>query len=352
MDGLPNLVTQRAFRANELRTFCAYIGEFSNIALVTVSGDPPDDYVLSFDLTSLVPTEKGAKAAKGHKIQFHLPIDYPQDPPEVQALTPLFHPAVNPANGRIDVADEWAQAQDLGAIVDYLAKLLTGAEYKVPNPPNPAAVALYDKIAAKLPLDAPARMWFDTDAEAAENGDESENEYAEQIRMIRRLLQCNQLFIASRELASLPADLWFPEREELEGRIKATQKETDALANAIRDLTEIRQLVRENKIYELAGRMAALPQDLWFPEREDIMAGIQEAKVQSDRLFRRAAEYEAQNAWAKALGCAEAILQHIPDHPDAKILIDYLQRALDIHESGGNPRKTLVNPLADRKSVV
>ena len=46
MDELAGLVTQQKFRANELRTFMAYIGGFSNIALLTVSGGTLDAPVL------------------------------------------------------------------------------------------------------------------------------------------------------------------------------------------------------------------------------------------------------------------------------------------------------------------
>lgn len=355
MDGLDTLVTQQKFRANELRNFMNYIGEFANISLVTVSGDPPDDYLLSFDLLSLVPKEDktGVRGGKGHRIQFHLPVDYPQDPPEVRALSPLFHPAVNPTNGAIDVSEVWGLNPNLTAVVEYLAKVFTGKVYKLPKPANPAAVAIYDRIKDKLPLDTPVRLQeVDAPEEPASEppsvgGDSvAAEEYADQLRLIRRLIKCNQLFIASRELATLPPDLWFPERQELEVRTRQAKLEAERLETAIRDLAEIRTLISQNRIYELAGRMAEIAPDLWFPERQDIEAGIREAKVQCDRLFKQAALYEEQGAYSKALGCAQAVLQHIPDHPDAKVLIGYLEQAVAIKARGGDPRKSLVNPLS------
>ena len=358
MDELGTLVTQQKFRANELRNFMNYIGEFANISLVTVSGDPPDDYLLSFDLLSLVPKEDetGVRGGKGHRIQFHLPVDYPQDPPQVRALSPIFHPAVNPATGEIDVSEMWNSNPNLTAVVEYLAKLLTGKVYKLPKPANPAAVAVYDRIAAKLPLDTPIRIQELDESDELEQSSSTSapededaaaaQEYADQIRFIRRLIKCNQLFIAARELTTLPADLWFPERQELEVRTRAAKQEAERLATAIRDLADIRTLISQNRIYELAGRMETIAPDLWFPERKDIEAGIQEAKVQCDRLFKQAALHEERGAYSKALGCAQAVLQHIPDHPDAKILIDYLEQAIAIQSRGGDPRQSLVNPLS------
>lgn len=219
---LEGLVTEEKFRANELTQFIAYVRDFVNIALVDVAGDPPDAYTLSFNLKGCVPgAEGGVETGKPHTIRINLPEDYPKAPPVVTALTPLHHPAVNPADGGIDVSGLWAASAtpSLRKVVNYLARLITGSLYNVPNPANPEALAWYGAHADELPLDTPIRV--EEEGTGPEPIVDYDNPYSAQIKSILSLLEHNQFYIAAREMASLPPDLDLVEREEMERRISA-----------------------------------------------------------------------------------------------------------------------------------
>ena len=319
----PIIATESKFLAYERDRLINFIKHFTNISLTTVFGDPLRYYILSFNLEGYKPTANGIVTDKPHTIQIYLPPEYPETPPQITALTPLYHPEVNPATARIDVSARWAASESpsLAKVVNLLAHMITGRLYKTAEPADPEALAWYEEHASSLPLDQPVRADLSTPSE-----EELEREpYAAQILLIQDMLKRNQLFIAARELESLPPDLHFPERGMVESRVRNVQNDAQRMFDWIQRLAEIRELVAANRIYALAGRMANLP-PLWFPERADIVAGIAHAKSVCDRFFTLAQEYEKRKAYGKALSCGLAILQHIPDHPDAQQLIARMQQ--------------------------
>ena len=168
-----------------------------------------------------------------------------------------------------------------------------------------------------------------------------------QIQLIRQLLKRNQLFIAARELASLPPTLDFPERDEVEVRVRDATNEAKRLSRWIDDLAEIRELIGKNQIYALAGRMAHLP-PLWFPERDDIKAGIAHAQKICERFFELSKTYIKYKAYGKALSCGLAILQHVPDHPEAQALVHRMQQFTTEPESLAGEVDDEGNPLRNR----
>lgn len=332
---LEGLVTEAKARQIEQEKFISYITDFANIALIHATGDPVNDYIFTFNLNAYRPTPDGIKVGKPHIIQITLPAEYPQTPPQVRALTPLCHPAVNPANGVIDIDKLWASfsAPSLQKLVGHLARMIPGGIYQTPDPVNPEAVQWYEEHAADLPLDVPVRVKAEESGAGADEDLDLGDPYAPQIKLIGDLLKRNHILIAAKELASLPPDLGFPERDEVEQRIRMAQKATNKLVAQINELEEIRRLVAKNQIYALAGRMAGLSPNLWFPERDDILAGIEQAKTESRRLFTKALSFEKQGEYGKALGYAQAVLRYIPDHPEAKDLIDRLQQEHDLQLS-------------------
>lgn len=293
--------------AAEYEKFVAFIRQYADISIAETKGEPPSTYVLSFDLRGYVPNEDGIGVSKPHSIRIRLLPGFPARGPEVMALTPIYHPAVDEDDGYIDVSVHWETQPTLPELVEHLAAMITGAVYNVPKPANPDAVSWYDEHAMELPLDALSHAVQDEDEEEEETAgaETAESDHP----------------FASFEMAFDPAagiddtaDL--PDPQQYEAQIQ-----------------EIRDLIEQEQVFQLDKKLAALPPNLWFPERSEADALVAAAKQQVRRLFEQAKELEGKGEYGKAMKFAQAILSRIPDHPEAQALAQRLQKSSFLADS-------------------
>jgi ubiquitin-protein ligase len=121
------------------------------IRLVNTEGTPPENYLLEFNVTSLVPQPQGPpRPGFSHRAQVYLPADYPRRPPFCRMLTPVFHPNIDPQ--KICIGDHWSAGQSLPQLIARIAEMLCYQSYNVKSPLNAEAAAWAELHAESLPL--------------------------------------------------------------------------------------------------------------------------------------------------------------------------------------------------------
>jgi ubiquitin-protein ligase len=157
----------------------------------TAEGDPPDVYIITYYCKGLA---TATKVAEEHRVRIYLHAQYPESPPEVSFLTPIFHPNMiapfqmpevqarlaqlsalqhvdsaahdeldhlqsNPelyeARVCLDVLDEnWAPQITLDEICQELGEMIQYRRYNVRDPLNLEANCWAMQNKARLPLDS------------------------------------------------------------------------------------------------------------------------------------------------------------------------------------------------------
>ena len=116
---------------NEFQRLQKLDRESSLFNILGTKGDPPDSYLLSFDLNSLVKTKSGQiEENEGpHLFDIYCPAGYPSsDGPRILFLRPpnIFHPNIK---GMIICLNRWAPSIYLDEIVHRIAGVLTYRTY-------------------------------------------------------------------------------------------------------------------------------------------------------------------------------------------------------------------------------
>jgi len=118
---------------------------------------PPGMYVMpSYDsvLTwhGTIFARQGLYRGGVFKFEMYLPADYPESMPDLRFITTLFHPLVDPINGRVDMGaffPEWRAGRDYASCaLPHLHRALLRREYLVGGsrqPLNPEAKELFIK---------------------------------------------------------------------------------------------------------------------------------------------------------------------------------------------------------------
>ena len=122
------------------------------IRLVQTEGNPPEKYVLQFNILGLAPAEEGAPTyGRAHRAEIFLLRDYPRRPPLCRMTTPLFHPNIDPQ--KICIGDHWSAGQTLAQLVVRIAEMIAYQSYNLKSPLNARAAAWAEEHIDELPLD-------------------------------------------------------------------------------------------------------------------------------------------------------------------------------------------------------
>ncbi len=91
-----------------------------------------------------------------HEIELAFPTDYPNEPPQVRMLTPVFHPNIAP-DGVIAMSDmgiAWEPALTVDIVIERIWDRIRGARVDLENAINPAAARWYaSQGVVDFPLD-------------------------------------------------------------------------------------------------------------------------------------------------------------------------------------------------------
>lgn len=131
----------------------------STIFSVEASGDPPNRYQLNFKGRGVCRSSSvdvDVEYIDQHECEIRLPAQYPEQPPSIRWLTPIYHPNIS-FSGFINLEDlglEWEESIELDVICERLWDLIRMAKYDLENATNHSAQIWFEKDSAyRLPLD-------------------------------------------------------------------------------------------------------------------------------------------------------------------------------------------------------
>ncbi len=134
------------------RQIIAALASHPRIKLVEVEGNPPERYVVEFNVTGLVPTSgDGIQQGNVHRAEISLSLDYPRRPPFCRMVTPVFHPNIDPQ--KICIGDHWNAGQSLIELITRIAEMITYQSYNVKSPLNSKAAMWAEQNESRLPLE-------------------------------------------------------------------------------------------------------------------------------------------------------------------------------------------------------
>ena len=145
----------------------------SGILDFEAAGEKPERYTIVFRGQGVgrEPSAKGdVEYVDLHKIDIRLPFTYPERPPDIRWLTPIFHPNVS-FSGFIDLADiglPWHADLGLDAVCERLWDLARLAYVNPDQPANYSAKNWHEK-GCRLPLPVDARPLRNRQAPASQN---------------------------------------------------------------------------------------------------------------------------------------------------------------------------------------
>lgn len=95
--------------------------------LQSTPGMPPERYLVTYKVPSIIGVEKSGRPKMGnkHQVEVYLHSDYPQRWPGLQWKTPIWHPNINHANGSVCIdAAWWGAARSLDRLVIMMGEML------------------------------------------------------------------------------------------------------------------------------------------------------------------------------------------------------------------------------------
>ncbi len=128
------------------------LGNHPRIKLIEATGNPPERYLVEFNVTGLVPKgESDFQQGFVHRVEIFLTMDYPRRPPYCRMTTPVFHPNIDPQ--KICIGDHWSAGQRLVDLIARIGEMITYQSYNVKSPLNAQAAAWAEQNVAMLPIE-------------------------------------------------------------------------------------------------------------------------------------------------------------------------------------------------------
>lgn len=260
---------------------------YPNIAIVSAEGQPPDNYELEYHLRGFIKEETGAVVVgTSHTVRISLPFGYPHFAPIAKPLSPIFHPDIDPA--AIRIADRWQENPSLSDLVLLIGEMICGNIYTLEDPFNQEAADWYRVNHAKLPLDS---------------------------------LSLADIVEAGESFDSLVDDTF-----------ASLGLETDAFlepeaAVSEEDVQRIRDLFAQNKVFTANKLLMDLPENVEFPDRDEVQQAIGKVLRKTDQLFKMAEQLEDIGKFGEAVEVLDNLLAIAADAPGAGSLRDRVQQA-------------------------
>ncbi|HEB69552.1 MAG TPA: hypothetical protein ENI88_08020 [Desulfobulbus sp.] len=267
------MATDSDQHANDYEQLKETLELYPSIQISQVEGQPPDNYEIEYHLKGYVRNPDGTVAtANLHRVRITLPFGYPHFPPTVKPLTHIFHPDIDPA--AIRIADQWQEKPNLSDLVLTIGEMICGNLYSSDAPFNQEAADWYDQHRDSLPLDVLQIADIDdSDDERFDTLDEdtfsslglddddifgTEPEVDESlIDMLRLQIEQKNVFTASKTLSEIPQSVSLPDREELEQAIATALKQSDKLFKKAEQYEDHGQLEEAAHVLEEIEAIAA-----------------------------------------------------------------------------------------------
>ena len=147
------------------------LAEQSAILEVEPRGAPPERYVLRLKgqgIARVSPIKHTVEWADEHEVEVRLPFHYPEAPPDIRWVTPLFHPNIS-CGGYLQLEDvglPWSENVTLDVVAERLWDVARLAFMDLPRAVNPAAKRWLEQQEGETAGDGP-RDTTDSDGHPA-----------------------------------------------------------------------------------------------------------------------------------------------------------------------------------------
>ena len=345
---------------------------YPNISIIKTEGQPPNSYEIEYNLRGYVKEDDNTIGiGHTHRVQLSLPFGYPHFAPIAKPLTSIFHPDFDPAAVRL--ADRWQQHPSLPELVLHIGEMICGIVYNLEDPFSQEAAEWYEDHEDQLPLDTLGLAEIettDTILDSLENDDETtdiilnslENDDEATDILLDSLEnddETTDILLDSLEDDDETADIILGSLENddettdiLLDSLEDDDETTDTISNSLKndDLTalslerddspephqltdsaviqHIRDLVDENKIFAANKILSELPENISFPDREEIQQRIGKVLRKTDQLFKLAEQLESMSKFDKAMEMAENLQALAIDVPGVDTLKTRIQQAM------------------------
>lgn len=166
---------QRNQRLAEDRAALEAVKAASTIFAFEAKGDPPDRYTITFrgrGLARASSTSHGdAEIVELHRCDVRLPYSYPERPPDIRWLTPIFHPNIS-FSGYVNLREiglAWDRELGLDVVCEHLWDVARGASCNLEAATNYSARRWYAEQGEKFGLPVDSRPLRDRAAPQAAN---------------------------------------------------------------------------------------------------------------------------------------------------------------------------------------
>ncbi len=104
------------------------------VAIEQVVGDPPDHYIVRYTCRGIMRL-MGTQPVYGdlHRVVLHLTATYPNEQPQMEWLTPIFHPNIK-ADGSAVCIGTWFPAKTLDQLLLMLGEMIQYRNYAAHDP--------------------------------------------------------------------------------------------------------------------------------------------------------------------------------------------------------------------------
>ena len=144
-----NLRLRRLY--NDFQDLNVFLEGHPHISLVKAEGDPPEKYVVDYQLQGVEQKAGRVVPKDRHTAEIVLTLDYPSQEPICRMLTPAFHPNIDPH--LICITDKWAAGESLVDVVVRIGRMLSYQVYNIKSPRNGEAAKWAAEHLAEFPLD-------------------------------------------------------------------------------------------------------------------------------------------------------------------------------------------------------
>jgi Ubiquitin-protein ligase len=268
---------------------------YPNISIVRTEGQPPNSYEIEYSIRGYVKKDDNTvDTGQTHRILLSLPFGYPHFAPTAKPLTPVFHPDFDPA--AIRLADRWQQNPSLPELVLHIGEMICGVVYHLEEPFNQEAAEWYEDHEEQLPLDTISVADIEITDTAFDDDTGSESD---------------RYFDHTEESIDSPSG------DDLTSLRMEREAAHEVLNSAdATDTQYIRTLVEDKKVFTANKLLSEFPQDLPFPDRDDIQRHIAKIFRKTDQLFNLAEQLETMSKFGEALEVLDEIQSLATDVPE------------------------------------
>lgn len=121
------------------------------IEVTPVSGDPPEQYRLTYNVQGLCQHDGSITPCSSHTVLISFPFGFPHFPPNCRPESPIFHPDFD--QSAICLGEFWDNTHSLPELILHIGRMISGEIFSTVSTFNEEAAVWYKEHPDRLPFD-------------------------------------------------------------------------------------------------------------------------------------------------------------------------------------------------------